>query len=148
MSEMLHKERIETDWRELSPTRGDNGERKMLYELIDEDEGLVDIIKGTFGPDLSQFQVGKTPHGGIIVATERRVVMVDKGMFSTEVAEMLYVNIEAITHSTGMFSGRLRITGKGGIAFRIENVMPKSEVKGFADCVRGGMEGRPVATPT
>ena len=114
----------------------------MLYDLIDEEKELIYIVSGHFGPDLSQAQLrlGSTLHSGIIVATDRRVIMVDKGILSTEVAEMPYSSVEAITHSTGIFAGGLRITGRGGLAFRIENVRPKTEAKVFADCVRDEVE--------
>ena len=116
------------------------GERQMLYNLIEEDEVLEDVIGGLFGPDLGQSKLRKTPHKGIAVATNRRVLMVDKGLFgSTEVAEIGYENIEAITHSTGMIAGGLRITGRGTASFRIEMVVPKEAAKLFADCVRGKM---------
>ena len=66
--------------------------------------------------------------------------MIDKGLFgSTEVAEIIYENIEAITHSTGIMAGGLRITGLGSASFRIEMVIPKTAAKLFADCVRDQM---------
>ena len=132
--------RIDEQWQALNPEWGKSeykGEHEMLYSLIQPGEDLECIIGGLFGPDLGQAKPDKSLHRGIIVATDRRVLMVDKGWFgSTEVAEMPYHVIEAITHSTGMFAAGLRITGRGTMHFRIERVFPKNAATRFADCVR------------
>ena len=108
-----------------------------FYTLIEDAETLENIIGGVFGRDLGQAKPHKLPHRGIAVATNKRVLMVDKGMFgSTEVAEIAYENIEAITYSTGVMAGGLRITGRGTASFRIETIFPKAAAKLFADCVR------------
>ncbi len=49
---------------------------------------------------------------------------------------MPYSNIEAIMYSTGLLAAGFRITGRGSMHFRIENVQPKDTVKPFADLVR------------
>ena len=108
----------------------------MLHTLLEAGENIMVLLGGSFGPDLGQAQPGRTLHMGIAVATDRRVLMVDKGVFgSTEVAEMHYQSIESITYSTGMLRAGLRITGRGTASFRIENV-EKPEVKPFVDYVR------------
>ena len=139
-----HEDRINRQWRILNPDWKSGklkGERELLYENIEQDEELVGIIDGHFGPDLQQAKFGSTLRNGIIVATDRRVLMVDKSLFSTELAEIGYDSIEAITHSTGAFAGGLRITGRGGVHFRIENVVPKDKVRPFAETVRARLPG-------
>ena len=138
--------RIDEQWQALNPSWGKNqnkGEHGMLYTLIEDGEELECIVGGRFGPDLGQARIGESMHSGIIVATNQRVLMVDKGMFgSTEVAEIAYRNIEAMTYSTGMFAAGLRITGRGTMHFRIESIVPKEAATRFADCVRSHLEER------
>lgn len=111
----------------------------MLYQALEKGETVELIIGGHFGKELQQAKVGKPTHRGIVAATNKRVLFLDKGIITTEAAEISYKNIEAITHSTGMFAGGLRITGIGGISFRVESVRPKDSVRTFADKVRSQM---------
>ncbi len=131
---------IDEQWNKVKPAQWSehthSGEREMLHTLLEAGETIMALLGGHFGPDLGQAQPGKTLHKGIAVATDRRVLMVDKGLFgSTEVAEMRYQSIESITYSTGMLMAGMRITGRGTASFRIENVQ-KPEVKPFVDYVR------------
>ena len=137
--EQQKRVRVDQQWHDLNPKWGKNehnGEHAMLYSVIQPDENMECIIGGRFGPDLGQAKPGDSLHRGIIIATDHRVLMVDKGVFgSTEVAEMAYSSIEAITHSTGMFAAGLRLTGRGTMHFRIEAITPKGSAGRFADCV-------------
>ena len=119
----------------------------MLHGLIEPGETLGCLIGGQFGPDLGQAKPGTSLHSGIIAATDRRILMVDKGLFgSTEVAEMPYESIEAITYSTGMMLAGMRITGRGVASFRLE-MIDKRAVKPFVDFVRGHLQATHSATP-
>ena len=61
----------------------------MLSTLLEEDERIECLIGCQFGPDLGQSKLDSSKHSGVGVATDRRVMLVDKGLFgSTEVAEM------------------------------------------------------------
>ena len=41
-------------------------------------------------------------HRGVAVATSKRVIFLDKGVFgSEEVSQMLYTSVEGVTHSAG-----------------------------------------------
>ena len=144
---------VDTEWRDATPGWKDSrnrGERQMLYDLIDDGEELDIVVGGMFGPDLQQAKLGNSLRRGVIVATDRRIIMLDKGVFgSSEVAEMPYDSVSAITHSRGMFAGGLRIIGRGGTNFRIENVRPKEDAQEFADCVRSHLQaGSSGATAT
>ena len=142
---LAHCKRIDEQWADLKPKWGkshNRGERRMLYDLLEESEGLHQLIGGMFGPELSHARsTGNTLHAGVIVATDRRIMMVDKGLlWHTEVAEMPYSSIEAITHSTGLMFAGLQITGRGIASFRIEHVSPKSDAREFADFVHKQLE--------
>ena len=151
-----NSERIDKQWRKVKPTLwGDgkhSGERKMLGQPIEEGEDIECLIGGHFGPDLGHASWKDGPntlHRGIGVATNKRVLFVDKGIMAQEVAELSYRSIEAITYSSGIMFGGMRITGRGSLSLRIENV-DKSEVKPFVDSVRKHLdepEQVTVATP-
>ena len=134
--------RIDARWDEIKPALWGNrhsGEREMLHDLIEEGETLESLIGGTYRAEQDTNRRHK--HEGIAVATSKRVLFVDKGVLgSSEVAEMPYRNIEAITYSTGAFFAGVQITGRGIASFRIEDIPNKDSVKPFVDCVRGYLE--------
>ena len=116
-----------------------SGEREMLRSLVDKDETLESIIAGTYRAEQDTNRHHR--HQGIAVATSKRVLFVDKGVLgSSEVSEMPYRNIEAITYSTGLMMAGVQITGRGIASFRIEDIPDKDSVKPFVDCVRGHLE--------
>ena len=149
-----HKARIDQQWYEAIPPgwgnpkgmswsssvrqeRGDremhSGERMMLYDILDDEENIEALVGGIYRAE------GSTGGSkGVAVATDRRVIFVDKGVLgSTEVAEMPYSRVEGITYSTGMMFGGVQILGMGATSWRIEMVKPKESSKLFADAVRG-----------
>ena len=141
-NERAKSERLDKQWLRAKPAWwGDgkhSGERKMLVNLIEEGEDIECLIGGHFGPDLGHASWKDGPntlHSGIGVATSKRVLFVDKGIMAQEVAELSYRSIEAITYSSGVMFAGMRITGRGSLSLRIENV-EKGEVKPFVDCVR------------
>ena len=89
----------------------------MLYDLLEDDEHLEALVGRMFGPDM-QATGGVTKifkgggggggggggslHKGVGVATDRRAIFLDKGILSTEVAEMPYASIESTSYSTGI----------------------------------------------
>ena len=149
---------IDQQWNDLKPAWwGDRhkGEREMLHSLVDEGETLEALIGGTYRAE--QDTSRRHRHQGVAVATSKRVLFVDKGvMGSSEVSEMPYRSIEAVTYSTGAFFAGIQITGRGIASFRIEDIPDKDSVKPFVDCVRGHLEAahapqaaapQPVASP-
>ena len=133
---------IDQQWNDLKPSGWGNmhsGEREMLYDLIEEGERMESLLGGTYRAEQDTSRVGK--HNGMAVATNKRVLFVDKGVLgSTDVSEMPYRSIEAITYSTGAFFAGVQITGRGVASFRIEEIPDKDSVKPFVDCVRGHLE--------
>ena len=118
-----------------------SGERKMLYDILDQDEDIQALVGGTYRAEQDTNRLHK--HNGVAVATGKRVIFLDKGIFgSKEVSEMPYRSIEGITHSTGMVWGGVQITGLGMSGWRIEDVSPKESAKLFADSVRALVEAR------
>ena len=119
-----------------------SGERKTLYDLLEDDEHMEALVGGMFGPDM-QATGGITKivkegslHKGVGAATDRRVIFLDKGIFSTEVAEVPYASIESISYSTGIIHAGLKISARGTTSLQVEMVQPKWSAKAFADVVR------------
>lgn len=149
---------IDAQWYAVMPNwsggkKMHSGERQMLYDILDYDEDILALVGGMYRAEQDTARVGK--HNGVAVATNKRVIFLDKGVFgSKEVSEMPYRSVEGITHSTGMFYGGVQITGLGTSGWRIEDVNPKDSAKSFADSVRFQVEApraeapQPSAMPT
>ena len=130
-------------WGSDRQERGDrdmhSGEQEMLYDILDEDEDIKALVGGSYRAEQDTVRTSK--HRGVAVATDKRVIFLDKGVFgSTDVSEMPYRSIEGLTHSTGMMFGGVQVTGLGMAGWRIEDVKPKESARPFADTVRGLIE--------
>ena len=133
------RQEIDDQWFDVAPfsKRMHIGERKMLYDILDSSESVKSLVGGTFRADTNRLH----KHNGVAIATDKRVVFLDKGILgSTEVQEMPYRNVEAITYSTGMLMAGVQITGCGISSFRIEDIPQKDSVRPFVDCVRSHVD--------
>ncbi len=109
------------------------GEREMLFKLLDGNEGIESVIGGTFRQDTDRLH----RHGGVAVATTKRILFLDKGLFgNSEVMAIAYPNIESITHSTGIFRAGVQVVGQGASSYRIEDIGDKEAVIEFVACVQ------------
>ena len=153
------EDRIDQEWEALIPkgwgTFGDkgmhSGERNMLHNLLEDDETLECLVGGKFGPDLGRSHIAKDKslHSGVGVATDRRVIFIDAGFLSAEVAELPYSSIETISYSTGFAKGGLKIAARGATSLQMEMIQPMGQAKLFADAVRKRLNAGPtVAAPT
>lgn len=154
-AKLSNEDRIDQEWDALIPkgwgSFGDagmhSGERKMLYNLLEDDETLECLVGGLFGPDVGQSPIekGKSVHNGVGVATDRRIIFLDAGIFSSEVAELPYSSVESISYG----AGGLKIAARGATSFQMEMINPTSQTKVFADTVRKHLNaGQTVASPT
>lgn len=98
-------------------------EIKELPKILWEDELPEKIIQGLYNNG-----------NGILVATNKRLIFIDKGMFSLKVEDFPYDKITSIQYSTGMMFGGMDIFCSGNKA-EIKRVA-KDQVKSFADYVR------------
>ena len=117
------------------PVNRHRGEKEILFQKLNEDEQIFLIVGGRFGRELAQAKIGNGFRHGIAVATDQRVLFLDKGLFSQEIGEMRYTSIESVTHSSGIFAAGISINGTGGVTFRLEIIRPKEEAFRFADIV-------------
>ena len=158
-AKLCKEDRIDQEWEALIPkgwgTFGDkgmhSGERNMLYNLLEDDETLECLVGGKFGPDLGRSHIArdKSLHSGVGVATDRRVIFIDAGFISAEVAELPYSSVETISYSTGFARGGLKIAARGATSLQMEMIQPMGQAKVFADAVRKHLNaGQTVAAPT
>ena len=149
------EERINQEWEALIPkgwgTFGDkgmhSGEREMLPNLLEDDETLECLVGGKFGPDLGRSHIArdKSLHSGVGIATDRRVIFLDAGFLSAEVAELPYSSVETISYSLGMAMGGLKIAARGATSLQMEMIKPMGQAKVFADAVRKRLNAGPTA---
>ncbi|MBR6711478.1 MAG: PH domain-containing protein [Selenomonadaceae bacterium] len=99
-------------------------EIKELPNVLWEDEIIQDIVRGLYANG-----------NGILVATNKRLVFVDKGMgWGLRVEDFPYDKITSIQYSTGFISGEIIIYSAGNKA-KIDYVT-KERCKIFAEHVR------------
>ena len=99
-------------------------EIKELPNILWENENVENLIQGTYNNG-----------NGILVATNKRLVFIDKGLlYGLKVEDFPFDKISSIQYSTGMLLGKLTIFASGNKAI-IDNV-DKQRVRIFGDFVR------------
>ncbi len=99
-------------------------EIKALPDILWEDEILERIVQGMYGN-------GK----GILCATNKRLIFVDKGLlYGLKVEDFPYDKITSIQYETGMLMGKIQIFASGNKA-EITH-MDKKQAKDFGDYIR------------
>ena len=133
------RQSFEEKWKAAYPKRlpadWHRGEKAILFQKLKEEEQILLIVGGRFGRELTQAKIGSGLRHGIAVATNQRVLFLDKSLFSQEIGEMRYTSIESVTHSSGIFAAGMSINGTGGVTFKLEMIRPKEEAFRFADIV-------------
>jgi hypothetical protein len=99
-------------------------EVKELPSILWENENVENLIQGTYNNG-----------NGILVATNKRLIFIDKGLvFGLKVEDFPYDKISSIQYSTGIMLGKLTIFASGNKAI-IDNV-DKKRVRAFGDYLR------------
>ena len=109
------------DFWEIDPNY--KGNLKLLRDLLAENEVPVGVISGDWDT-----------LNGILVATNKRAIFIDKGLMSKKVVELPYERMASVVHETGMMKGRVTIHSAGSVA-EFKSV-PKYQVRPFADLLR------------
>lgn len=99
------------------------GEIKALPSILWEDELPEKIIQGRYNTGF-----------GALIATNKRLIFVNKGILSLRVEDFSYDKITTIQYSKGMFSGSMEILASGNMAIISE--IKKDQVGPFAEYVR------------
>lgn len=98
-------------------------EIKQLPDILWEDETVKKIVQGIY-----------ENRSGILVATERRLIFVDKGLFRLTVEDFPYDRITSVQYQTGLMFGKLKIYASGNQS-EIKQVA-KDQVRSFGEFVR------------
>lgn len=98
-------------------------EIKELPSILWEDELLEDIIQGNYNNS-----------NGLLVATNKRLIFIDKGIMKLKVEDFPYDKISSIQYETGMVFGKITIFITGNRA-EIKNLV-KNETRQFAEYIR------------
>ena len=109
------KNRIDAQWQLLQPGWGpkDNqGERKMLYDALEEGEN-IERLSGGGWKVLDGRNEMESHQRGVVLATDRCVIFLNKGRLSKNVRRISYHHIETV-EETG--TDGVRITGPGFFA--------------------------------
>ncbi len=108
-------------------------EVKELPSLLHDSEEIVDLVQGFLGSG-----------NGVLVATRRRLLFVDKGLiYGLRVEDFPYDKMSSIEYSTGIIFGEITIHASGNKAL-IKNV-EKVRAKAFASHVRRLVEESKIA---
>ena len=111
-------------------------EIKELPSILWEDELPEKLITGTYNNGW-----------GILVATNRRLLFIDKGVISLKVEDFPYDKITSIESKTGMVFGRLTIYASGNKE-QLEYA-DKELLRGFADFLRAKISTqKPQSSPS
>ncbi len=100
-----------------------------LPNILWEDEVVEKIVQGSYAKGI-----------GVLVATNKRLIFVDKGLMGKiRVEDFAYDKISSIQYSTGIVFGKITIFTSGNKA-DIENV-EKQQARGFSEYVRARISG-------
>lgn len=122
---MPSQKEIDDAFRRMSGTEKFLGRReiKELPQILWEDELPELAIQGLYN-NMS----------GLLVATNKRLIFVDKGVFSLTVEDFPYDKVTSLQYNTGLAFGGLEIYASGNKA-EIKQVS-KNQIKPFAEYVR------------
>ncbi len=110
-------------------------EIKELPKILWENEEIVNLVQGFYNNGT-----------GLLVATNRRLIFVDKGMlWGVKVEDFPYDKISSIQYETGLLMGEIDIFASGNRA-EIKNIA-KAKVRPFAESVRSRISGAAVSKP-
>ena len=98
-------------------------EIKELPSILWENEIVENIIMGIYNNSI-----------GLLVATNKRLVFLDKGFFRLKVEDFDYSKISSILYSTGIFRGKLIIFASGNKSIITD--VRNSKLRVFGDWIR------------
>ena len=126
------KSRIDAQWQALQPGwgKGDyKGERQMLYDDLKEGEAIKHLWSGGW----KVLERGEAMEGhdrGIVVATNRRVLFLNKGRISKSVARIPYWNILTVKEADP------GVVGITSLDYNYETRLPAGEAASFVNFVQ------------
>ena len=113
MASREKQRRIDDQWQALQPgwgRRDYQGERKMLYDLLEPGED-VELLHSC-GFETKNVMWASRHDRGVVVATGRRVILLNRGRLSKNRFGLTYLEIDEITEPE---PGRIRLRGSGSV---------------------------------
>lgn len=98
-------------------------EIKELPNILWEDETVENVIQGYYNDGT-----------GLLVATNKRLIFIDKGIIKLKVEDFPYDKISSLQYETGIILGKMTVFTSGNRA-DIKN-LAKNETRPFAEYVR------------
>ena len=133
--EAIDRSLAKLDWLERKLLN--RGEVKELRSILWEDEIVEDLITGS--------PSGRT-RGGVLVATDRRLIFVHKGMFGRlEIEDFSYDQISSVESYTGLIWGSITVYSAG--AKQGFKYVDKARCRDFADHLRNKLTPTPERAP-
>ena len=111
MASREKQRRIDDQWQALQPgwgRKGYEGEHKMLYDLLEPGED-VELLHSC-GFETKNVMWASRHDRGVVVATGRRVILLNRGRLSKNRFGLTYLEIDEITEPE---PGRIRLRGSG-----------------------------------
>ena len=111
MASREKQRRIDAQWQTLQPFWGKkdyDGERKMLYDLLEPGED-VELLHSC-GFETKNVAWGSRHDRGVVVATGRRIILLNRGRLSKNRFGLTYLEIDEITEPE---PARIRLRGSG-----------------------------------
>ena len=99
MAKKEKKGNIDAQWQALQPGwgKGDyQGERRMLYDVLEDGENIERLWCGGWSGRERTLGIMGTHDDGVVVATGRRVLLLNRGRLSKNAAEIPYLGITAV----------------------------------------------------
>lgn len=129
---------IEERWNEVRPRDWRQGqhssERELLESILGADELMLALLSGSYTSARIPIKIGT--HNGVVVATAQRVFFVDKSYRDIEgISSIPYDSLEGLNYSLGMMYGAIQFVDSSGVAWQVDNVIPKSLVRSFVESV-------------
>ncbi len=96
-----------------------------LPKVLWDDESIRGALQGSYGGG-----------SGLLVATDRRLVFVNKKFIGVKVEDFAYDKVTSIQYELNILSADVKIFASGNAA-EIESALPKHQVREFCEVVRG-----------
>ena len=106
-------------------------EIKDLPNILWDDEPVIGAVQGLYGGG-----------NGLLVATDRRLIFIDRKMLGdrVKVEDFPYNKVSSIQYELKIMSAKITIFASGNKA-EIEQVMPKGQARNFCENVRHRIDG-------
>lgn len=135
---MPNLDEIKSQIKTLGSTDAILGKREIneLPNILAQDEPVLNIVQGFYSGG-----------NGILIATDRRLVFIDKGMiYGLKVEDFPYEKLSSIQYETGLLLAKITIFASGNQAL-IDNV-DKKQARAFSEAVRERLSApKPTAAP-